>query len=84
MLDVPLYDFNWQTYCMFAKPLEIPAGGELTSMAWYDNSATNKHNPDPTTDVHFGRQTWEEMQYTQSSTASSRVGHDEDQSCRSL
>ena len=23
VLDVPYYDFNWQTYYMFAKPLEI-------------------------------------------------------------
>jgi hypothetical protein len=34
------------------------------STAWYDNSATNKHNPDPTKDVQWGDQTWEEMQYT--------------------
>jgi hypothetical protein len=33
-------------------------------MAWYDNSATNKHNPDPKVDVRWGDQTWEEMQYT--------------------
>lgn len=64
ILDVPRYDFNWQTYYMFAKPLEIPAGGKITSMAWYDNSAGNKHNPDPTKDVWWGDQTWEEMQYT--------------------
>jgi mono/diheme cytochrome c family protein len=64
VLDVPHYDFNWQTYYLFAKPLEIPAGGKLLSMAWYDNSAGNKHNPDPTIDVHWGDQTWEEMQYT--------------------
>jgi hypothetical protein len=64
VLDVPHYDFNWQTYYIFAKPLEIPAGGTLTSTAWYDNSATNKHNPDPTIDVHWGLQTWEEMQFT--------------------
>ena len=64
ILDMPHYDFNWQTYYMFAKPLEIPAGGKLMSMAWYDNSATNKHNPDPAVDVHWGPQTWEEMQYT--------------------
>jgi hypothetical protein len=64
VLDVPHYDFNWQTYYMFAKPLEIPAGAALTSTAWYDNSATNRHNPDPTVDVHWGLQTWEEMQYT--------------------
>ncbi|MFI5229071.1 MAG: redoxin, partial [Gemmatimonadales bacterium] len=64
VLDVPHYDFNWQTYYMYATPLAVPAGAKLTSMAWYDNSATNKHNPDPTVDVHWGDQTWNEMQYT--------------------
>lgn len=64
ILDVPHYDFNWQTYYMFAKPLEIPAGGKITSTAWYDNSASNKNNPDATKDVKWGDQTWEEMQYT--------------------
>ena len=64
ILDVPHYDFKWQTYYMFAAPLEIPAGGKITSTAWYDNSASNKANPDPTKDVKWGDQTWEEMQYT--------------------
>jgi hypothetical protein len=64
ILDVPHYDFNWQTYYLFAKPLEIPAGARLESMAWYDNTVTNKSNPDPTKDVKWGDQTWEEMQYT--------------------
>lgn len=64
VLDVPRYDFNWQTYYLFATPLEIPAGGKLLSMAWYDNSAMNRHNPDPKKDVTWGDQTWEEMQYT--------------------
>ena len=64
ILDVPHYDFNWQTYYMFAKPLEVPADSKILSMAWYDNSASNKHNPDPTKDVWWGDQTWEEMQYT--------------------
>src|SRR5207249_4935332 len=64
ILDVPHYDFNWQTYYLFDKPLEVPAGGKITSMAWYDNSVTNKHNPDPSKDVKWGDQTWEEMQYT--------------------
>jgi hypothetical protein len=64
ILDMPRYDFNWQTYYLFAKPLEVPAGGKITSMAWYDNSVDNKHNPNPTVDVKWGDQTWEEMQYT--------------------
>ena len=64
VLDVPRYDFNWQTYYMFAKPLDIAPGSRLHAVAWYDNSASNKNNPDPTKDVKWGDQTWEEMQYT--------------------
>jgi hypothetical protein len=64
ILSVPRYDFNWQTYYMFKDPLEIPKGSRLVSSAWYDNSAGNKSNPDPKTDVKWGDQTWEEMQYT--------------------
>ncbi len=64
VLDVPRYDFNWQTYYFFAKPLDLPAGAKLKSMAWYDNSATNKSNPDASKAVKWGDQTWEEMQYT--------------------
>ena len=64
VLDVPKYDFNWQTYYMFATPLDLPAGSKLTSRAWYDNSASNPNNPDATKAVHWGDQTWEEMQYT--------------------
>ena len=64
ILSVPRYDFNWQTYYMFQEPIQIPKGARLRSTAWYDNSAANRSNPDPTVDVKWGDQTWEEMQYT--------------------
>ena len=64
LLSVPKYDFNWQTYYMFKEPLEIPKGARILSSAWYDNSASNRSNPDPTMAVRWGDQTWEEMQYT--------------------
>ena len=64
ILSVPRYDFNWQTYYMFKEPLQVPKGAKIVSTAWYDNSAANKSNPDPTVDVKWGDQTWEEMQYT--------------------
>ncbi len=64
ILDVPKYDFHWQTYYLFAKPLAVPRGGRIVSSAWYDNSAGNHHNPDPSVTVRWGDQTWEEMQYT--------------------
>lgn len=64
ILDMPRYDFNWQTYYLFDKPLDLAPGTKILSTAWYDNSSTNKHNPDATKDVHWGDQTWDEMQYT--------------------
>jgi hypothetical protein len=64
ILSVPNYDFNWQTYYMFAKPLDLPAGAKIEARAWYDNSAANPANPDPKIDVRWGDQTWEEMQFT--------------------
>ena len=42
----------------------MPKGARIVSTAWYDNSAANKSNPDPTSAVKWGDQTWEEMQYT--------------------
>jgi hypothetical protein len=64
ILSVPRYDFNWQTYYMFVEPLAVPKGAKILASAWYDNSAANKSNPDPKSDVRWGDQTWEEMQYT--------------------
>ena len=64
LLSVPKYDFNWQTYYMFREPISVPKGARIVSTAWYDNSAANKSNPDPTIPVKWGDQTWEEMQYT--------------------
>jgi hypothetical protein len=64
VLSVPHYDFNWQTYYVFAKPLAVPKGSRIEATAHYDNSPGNKWNPDPTVDVHWGEQTWQEMQYT--------------------
>ena len=64
VLAVPTYDFNWQTYYVFAKPLVVPKGTRLEATAHYDNSTNNKFNPDPTKDVRWGEQTWQEMQYS--------------------
>jgi hypothetical protein len=64
VLSVPTYDFNWQHEYVFTQPLRLPAGSKLHAKAWYDNSAKNKSNPDPTTQVTWGDQTWEEMMYT--------------------
>jgi hypothetical protein len=64
VLSVPKYDFNWQTYYVYARQLSVPKGARLEATAHYDNSAGNPWNPDPKAAVRWGEQTWEEMQYS--------------------
>ena len=61
LLRVPKYDFNWQTTYFLAKPMVLPKGTVLEYTAVFDNSANNRHNPDPAKIVHWGDQSWEEM-----------------------
>jgi peroxiredoxin len=61
LLSVPRYDFGWQATYLFEKPLRLPAGTRIECIAWYDNSADNPNNPDPTRTVRWGDQTWDEM-----------------------
>jgi mono/diheme cytochrome c family protein len=64
VLAVPKYDFNWQTYYVFARPLTLPKGARMEAVAHYDNSSGNPWNPDPKVEVRWGEQTWQEMQYS--------------------
>ena len=61
LLSVPKYDFNWQLTYELATPKVLPKGTRLEVIAHYDNSTANKFNPDPSKDVRWGDQTWEEM-----------------------
>ena len=61
VLNVPKYDFEWQLGYDVATPIKLPKGTVLRVDATFDNSATNRGNPDPTVDVFGGTQTWEEM-----------------------
>jgi hypothetical protein len=61
LLSVPKYDFNWQLTYEPAKAIALPKGTRLDCVAHFDNSTNNKYNPDPTKEVRWGDQTWEEM-----------------------
>ena len=61
VLRVPRFDFGWQTDYWLAEPLTLPKGSTMHVSAHFDNSAANRHNPDPTATVRWGDQTWEEM-----------------------
>ena len=57
------YDFGWQIlypYADDATPL-VPAGTIVHSITWYDNSPSNRYNPDPKNWVGFGQRSGDEM-----------------------
>ena len=60
-LFVPHYDFHWQLYYVLEKPVVMPKGTRIECTAHYDNSANNPMNPDPTKNVRWGQQSWDEM-----------------------
>jgi len=61
LLNVPKYDFSWQTDYEFSQPLMVPKGTKFVWQMTWDNSKQNPGNPDPTKAVHWGDQTWDEM-----------------------
>ncbi|MFO0944641.1 MAG: redoxin domain-containing protein [Planctomycetota bacterium] len=61
ILDVPRYDFNWQTNYELAEPLDVPPGAKVRCVAHWDNSSDNPANPDPSANVTWGDQSWDEM-----------------------
>ncbi|MDT8427939.1 MAG: hypothetical protein RQ757_04150 [Pseudomonadales bacterium] len=61
LLWVPRYDFNWQFLYEYKEPKYIPAGSTLHMSWWFDNSAGNPYNPDPTASVEYGPATTDEM-----------------------
>ncbi|HVW07666.1 MAG TPA: hypothetical protein VHC90_03745 [Bryobacteraceae bacterium] len=55
------YNFYWQLSYRLAQPRLLKAGTTLQAVAIFDNSRNNPHNPDPTAEVTWGDQTWQEM-----------------------
>ncbi len=61
LMNMPRYDFNWQTSYVFVEPKKLPQGTTLHCTAHFDNSEGNPANPDASKPVRWGDQTWEEM-----------------------
>ncbi|MGB7346052.1 MAG: redoxin family protein [Pirellulaceae bacterium] len=61
ILEIPQYDFNWQTSYKLADPMPVQPGSRFLCTAVFDNSEDNLNNPDPTATVRWGDQTWDEM-----------------------
>lgn len=62
LIDIPEWDFHWQYFYQFQKPILIPAGSVLYGEAVYDNTTNNLNNPNnPPKDVSLGEGTEDEM-----------------------
>jgi hypothetical protein len=61
LLRVPRYNWHWQLWYTLAKPLVLPRGAKIECTAHFDNSPNNPDNADPTKEVSWGDQSWDEM-----------------------
>jgi mono/diheme cytochrome c family protein len=63
LLDVPNYDFNWQSFYEYPQPKLLPAGTRIEMDLVYDNSQENADRVgfDPAKPIHFGGPTTDEM-----------------------
>jgi hypothetical protein len=61
ILRVPNYKWHWQLWYTLADPILLPKGTKIECTAHFDNSANNPDNADPTKEVRWGDQSWDEM-----------------------
>jgi hypothetical protein len=59
---IPRWDFHWQGFYTFPKPIKVPKGSRLRAVATYDNTIDNPNNPNnPPIAVTWGEGTKDEM-----------------------
>ena len=61
LLHVKPFIFNWQLTYLPSPPIALHRGDHLVWIGHFNNSASNPLNPDPTAEVHWGEQSWNEM-----------------------
>jgi hypothetical protein len=61
LLKVDKWSLSWQLSYKLEKPIELKPGMKIKATGWWDNSANNPANPDATSNVTWGEQSWEEM-----------------------
>tara|TARA_R100001377_G_scaffold64497_2_gene40011 strand:+ start:2851 stop:4572 length:1722 start_codon:yes stop_codon:yes gene_type:complete len=61
LLSIPNFQHNWQMVYRLKQPKLLPAGTVIVSEGAFDNSLKNPLNPDPSQEVRWGDQVWDEM-----------------------
>jgi hypothetical protein len=63
MINCAHWDYNWHLVYNYADDVAplVPAGTIIHIISWHDNSADNRHNPDPKNWVGYGQRTIDDM-----------------------
>jgi hypothetical protein len=61
LLRVPNFRATWQLWYDLTEPIVLPKGTVIECTAHFDNSANNPLNLDPSKEVGWGDQAWDEM-----------------------
>jgi len=62
LISIPNWNFHWQGFYDYQKPVHITDPSELWAEATYDNTTSNPDNPsNPPEDVYAGEHTTDEM-----------------------
>ena len=62
LANIPEWDFHWQMYYRFQRPIYLPPGTKGVAVATYDNTTANSNNPNvPPQNVTLGEGTGDEM-----------------------
>src|SRR5258707_6525313 len=61
LLKVPHFDWHWQNWYNLEQPILLPKGTRIDCTAHFDNSPNNPEAADPTKEVTWGEQSWDEM-----------------------
>ncbi|MCH8264670.1 MAG: redoxin domain-containing protein [Proteobacteria bacterium] len=61
LLSVPNYSYAWQPTYALEEPMLVKAGTRVHVTGAFDNSEYNPANPDPSKELTFGLQSWDEM-----------------------
>ena len=61
ILRVPRYNWHWQLWYNLEAPMVLPKGTRIECTAHFDNSPNNLDNADPSKEVTWGDQSWDEM-----------------------
>src|SRR4029079_4859239 len=61
LLRVPRFNWHWQQWYNLEQPLALPKGTRIDWTGHFDHSPTHTHAADPTKEVTWGDQSWDEM-----------------------